>query len=156
MLYFKEYICEIGNLYIIADEKSILSVGFCRPQNIKEENTNLIILECMKQLDLYFSGKLKNFNLPLNPVGTEFQKKVWDELLNIPYGETRTYKEIAIAIGNTNASRAVGNANNKNPIGIIIPCHRVIGSNNKLVGYAGGLDKKEKLLNLEKNFTNLK
>lgn len=155
MIYFKEYICEIGSLYITADEESILSVGFSAPKNIKEERTNSIILDCIKQLDMYFSGKLRNFNLPLNPIGTEFQKKVWKELLNIPYGETRTYKEIAIVIGNANASRAVGNANNKNPIGIIIPCHRVIGSNKKLIGYAGGLDKKEKLLNLEKNFANL-
>ncbi len=155
MIYFKEYICKIGNLYITADEKGILSVGFSAPKNIKEERTNSIILDCIKQLDMYFLGKLKNFDLPLNPIGTEFQKKVWKELLNIPYGETRTYKEIATAIGNANASRAVGNANNKNPIGIIIPCHRVIGSNRKLIGYAGGLDKKEKLLNLERNFCNL-
>lgn len=150
MIYFKEYNCVIGKLYITADEKSILSVGFCKPQNTNEEKINSVIMECIKQLDLYFSGDLKKFDLPLNPIGTEFQKGVWNELLNIPYGKTRTYKEIAFAIGNANASRAVGNANNKNPIAIIIPCHRVIGANNKLVGYAGGLDKKELLLKLEK------
>lgn len=155
MIYFKEYNCVIGKLYITADEKSILSVGFCKPQNINEKKINPIIIECIKQLDLYFLGDLKKFDLPLNPIGTEFQKQVWHALLNIPYGKTRTYKEIAIRIGNANASRAVGNANNKNPIAIIIPCHRVTGKNNKLVGYAGGLDKKEILLALEKRFDNL-
>lgn len=83
-------------------------------------------------------------------IGTEFQKKVWKELLNIPYGETRSYKDIAIAIGNGKACRAVGNANNKNPIAIIVPCHRVVGSNGSMTGYAGGLDIKEKLLKIEK------
>lgn len=90
------------------------------------------------------------FDLPLDARGTEFQKKVWNELLRIPYGETKSYKDIAVAIGNEKACRAIGMANNKNPIPIIIPCHRVIGSNGKLVGYAGGLNVKEKLLNIEK------
>ena len=93
------------------------------------------------------------FDLPLDPIGTEFQKKVWQALKEIPFGETRSYGEIAKLIGNEKASRAVGMANNKNPIAIIIPCHRVIGANGKLVGYAGGLDLKEKLLKLEKNYT---
>ncbi len=87
--------------------------------------------------------------MPLNPNGTVFQKKVWNALCNIPYGETRSYKQVAEAVGNNKASRAVGMANNKNPIMIVIPCHRVIGSNGSLVGYAGGLDIKEKLLFLE-------
>ena len=112
---------------------------------------NDVIKAVVKQFDEYFSGKRKTFDLPLNPKGSEFQKKVWKELKKIPYGETRTYKEIAAAIGNPDAARAVGNANNKNPIAIIIPCHRVIGSNRRLIGYAGGIDKKEILLKLEKS-----
>ncbi len=140
----------IGDIFISADENFLLSVKFVN-HNFIENKENKIIKQTIKQLDEYFNGKRKKFELPLNPKGTEFQKKVWLQLMNIPYGKTATYKDIATLIGNTNASRAVGNANNKNPIAIIIPCHRVIGSNNKLTGYAGGLDKKEKLLNLEKN-----
>ena len=109
-----------------------------------------LILQCKMQLDEYFRGERKTFDLPLAPKGTDFQKKVWNALQEIPYGETRTYGEIAAAVGNPKAARAVGMANNKNPIGIIIPCHRVVGANGKLVGYAGGMDKKEWLLQLER------
>lgn len=98
----------------------------------------------------YLEGDLKAFTLPFSFKGTEFQMKVWKELLNIPYGETRTYKEVAEKIGCPKGFRAVGNALNKNPIAIIVPCHRVVGSNGKLVGFAGGLDLKEKLLELER------
>lgn len=110
-----------------------------------------LLVEAEKQLIEYFNKTRTKFDLPLAPQGTDFMKRVWKELIQIPYGETRTYKQIAQKIGNEKASRAVGMANNKNPIPIIIPCHRVIGANNKLVGYALGLDKKEFLLNLEKN-----
>jgi len=103
------------------------------------------------ELKEYFSGRRKSFDIPLAPQGTQFQRNVWDALCQIPYGETRTYKEIAKAIGKPNASRAVGMANNKNSILLLIPCHRVIGSNGSLVGYAGGIDIKEKLLQLEQN-----
>ncbi len=102
------------------------------------------------QVEEYFNGKRKEFDFPLELNGTIFQTKVWNALCQIPYGETRTYKEIAIAVGNPNASRAVGMANNKNPIAIAVPCHRVIGANGKLVGYAGGLEMKEALLKLER------
>lgn len=112
----------------------------------KTEFTELVYEEVMEYLD----GKRTSFDLQYELDGTEFQKKVWEQLTRIPYGETRTYKEIAIAIGNPGASRAVGMANNKNPIMIVVPCHRVIGSNGKLVGYAGGLDMKKELLDLEK------
>ncbi len=107
--------------------------------------------EISRQLEAYFAGKLKSFDVKLAPEGTEFQKSVWYALYEIPYGETRTYKEIAISIGKPRAYRAVGLANNRNPIAIIIPCHRVIGSDGKLTGYASGLDIKEFLLNLEEN-----
>lgn len=110
-----------------------------------------LIKEAYRQLTEYLSGKRKEFNLPLLLKGTSFQKQVWEELMNIPFGETRSYKQIAEAIGNPKAVRAVGMANNKNPLLIVVPCHRVIGANGKLVGYAVGLDKKEFLLKLEKS-----
>ena len=99
----------------------------------------------------YLNGELKRFTMPIYFKGTHFQESVWKELLNIHYGETRTYKELAEKVGSPKGFRAVGGALNKNPIGIIVPCHRVIGSNGKLVGFAGGLDLKSRLLNLEKN-----
>lgn len=108
-----------------------------------------LIRKTYEQLCEYFDGKRKTFDLPLKIEGTPFQKKVWQALTEIPYGETRTYKEIACAVGNEKACRAVGLANNKNPIGIIVPCHRVVGSNGKLKGYAGGLEAKQFLLDLE-------
>jgi len=107
--------------------------------------------EVVKQLDEYFAGKRTKFELNISPNGTEFQKKVWAELLKIPYGKTKSYQEIAEAIGNTNAQRAVGSACNKNPILLIIPCHRVISKTGKLTGFACGVDRKEQLLKLETN-----
>ena len=113
---------------------------------VKTEFTDRVYREIKE----YLNGERTRFDFSYELEGTDFQKKVWKELTRIPYGETRTYKEIAIAIGNKNASRAVGMANNKNPIMIIVPCHRVIGTNGKLVGYAGGIDMKKELLDLEK------
>lgn len=104
------------------------------------------------QIQEYFIGKRTIFNFPYELHGTEFQKKIWNALCTIPYGETCTYKSIAIAIGNPKASRAVGMANSKNPIGIVVPCHRVIGASGKLVGYAGGLDMKKTLIELEDKY----
>lgn len=144
------YETEIGIIGIRENNKSITDIFFSKVDtNDNIEETDLI-KECFKQLKEYFEGNRMKFDLPLDARGTEFQKKVWNELLNIPYGETKSYKDIAVAIGNEKACRAIGMANNKNPIPIIIPCHRVIGSNGKLVGYAGGLNVKEKLLNIEK------
>ena len=105
--------------------------------------------DAFNQLEEYLERKRKEFTLPLNPEGTPFQQKVWSCLYNIPYGETRTYKDIAEQLGNENSCRAVGNANNKNPIPVFIPCHRVIGSDGSLTGYAGGVVLKQKLLNIE-------
>lgn len=102
--------------------------------------------EARKQLAAYFAGELAEFDLPLNMIGTEFQKTVWRELLNIPFGVTISYGELASRVGNPSASRAVGAANGRNPISIIVPCHRVIGSNGKLTGYGGGMERKEWLL----------
>ena len=105
--------------------------------------------EVIRQLQEYVSGQRKEFTIPLHPIGTPFQLKVWEELLRIPYGETRTYGEIAAQVDNPKGQRAVGMANNRNPIGIVVPCHRVIGKGGSLTGYAGGLDIKQKLLELE-------
>lgn len=117
--------------------------------NVETSETPLLAAAA-GQLEEYLSGKRMIFDFPLNPKGTEFQKKVWDVLKTIPYGETWSYKQVAIALGKPTASRAVGMANNRNPIMIVVPCHRVVGSNGDLVGYAGGLDVKAMLLKLEK------
>ena len=115
------------------------------------EQENALLLELEKQLKEYFAKERKEFTLPITLVGTPFQEEVWKVLQTIPYGETRTYKEQAIAVGNPKGVRAVANANSKNRLSIIVPCHRVIGSNGTLTGYAGGLSRKEFLLNLEKS-----
>jgi methylated-DNA-[protein]-cysteine S-methyltransferase len=119
------------------------------PEDFHVRETPLI-KKAAAQLDEYFNGKRKEFNLPLALHGTDFQNRVWEALQNIPYGETVSYSQIAAATGNLRARRAVGMANNRNPIPIIIPCHRVIGKDGNLTGYAGGLDLKQKLLLLEK------
>ncbi|HBI92731.1 MAG TPA: methylated-DNA--[protein]-cysteine methyltransferase [Terrisporobacter glycolicus] len=143
------YETEIGIIGIRENNKAITDIFFSKVDtNDNIEETDLI-KECFKQLKEYFEGNRREFDLPLETRGTQFQKKVWDELFKIPYGETKSYKDIAISIGNEKACRAIGMANNKNHIPIIIPCHRVIGSNGKLVGYAGGLNVKKKLLNIE-------
>ncbi len=114
-----------------------------------EDSSNGLCREVGNQLEEYFAGKRRTFDLPLDPVGTEFQRKVWEALQAIPYGARRTYGEIAAVVGNPKASRAVGMANNRNPIMIIIPCHRVVGADGALTGYAGGLEMKQTLLELE-------
>ena len=113
-------------------------------------STNALEREARRQLEGYFAGLRKTFDLPLRPHGTDFQRQVWEELLQIPYGQTATYGEIAKRIGNPNAARAVGQACNANPIPIFIPCHRVVGSNSRLTGFALGLDVKTALLELER------
>lgn len=106
--------------------------------------------ETTEQLRAYFAGELKEFTLPLSLAGTPFQQRVWEQLRRIPYGETRSYGELAQVLGNPGASRAVGLANGRNPIGIIVPCHRVVGANGNLTGYGGGLDRKQRLLDFER------
>lgn len=139
----------IGPLEIICNEKALLVVEFVETKG-EETEQNEILKEVKRQLEEYFEGKRKNFELELFLEGTDFQKKVWSELANIPYGETISYKEQAERIGNVKAIRAVGTTNGKNKIPIILPCHRVIGTNGKLTGYAGGLHRKQWLLDLEK------
>ncbi|GIM28201.1 methylated-DNA--protein-cysteine methyltransferase [Clostridium polyendosporum] len=145
------YETEIGKIGIIENGTAIthLHLKESIPQDVNIIETPLL-KKANKQLQEYLTGKRQTFDLPLAPQGTEFQQKVWSVLQEIPYGKTYSYKDVAKNIGNIKASRAVGMANNKNPIPIFIPCHRVIGSNGKLVGYACGLDVKEKLLEIEK------
>lgn len=141
----------IGKITISDNGTNITNLNF---GEVHLEDSNIVetklIKEAYNQLNEYFNKEREQFELPLSPQGTEFQLKVWSALREIPYGETCSYKDIAIKVGNEKASRAVGMANNRNPIAIFVPCHRVIGANGKLVGYAGGLDIKEKLLEMEK------
>ena len=136
------------NIYVNVEDNHIVYVEFCDEKKL-ETHQNPLLIKLQKQCDDYSSSKLKTFDCPLSYKGTEFQMKVWDALLTIPYGEVRTYKQIAEQIGHPKAFRAVGGACNKNPIGLIIPCHRVIGSDHSLTGYAGGLEFKELLLKHE-------
>jgi len=148
MQYLASFQSPVGFLILKSDEQAITSVSFSET-DIQEQNSCAILETCKEQLDNYFSGKSFAFDLPLSPEGTEFQQKVWVELLKIPYGETITYMELAVRLGDAKAIRAVGTANGRNPIAIIIPCHRVIGAGNKLTGYAGGIWRKKILLELE-------
>ncbi|ANF81148.1 glycosyltransferase [Acinetobacter sp. NCu2D-2] len=148
----------VGQLQLVADQQALIAVLWeCEKLNrvrlgqLAENKNNIILQNTALQLQEYFNGQRQIFDIPLKFMGTPFQKLVWTALLDIPYGETRTYKDIAIKIGNINAVRAVGAANGRNPISIIAPCHRVIGQNGKLVGFAGGLSNKEILLKIEQN-----
>ncbi len=145
------YDSKVGILEIEGTEKAITKVNFSDKKKIKSDsNLPPILKKCLKQLDEYFRGKRQNFSLELQLEGTDFQKKVWEQLQRIPYGETASYKDVAVAIGNEKAVRAVGGANGMNNIAIIIPCHRVIGADGNLVGFGGGLWRKVWLLNHEK------
>lgn len=147
------YESPIGCLQITANDNSITAVSFYDDGERQEAGSNAVIEECVSQLQKYFAGELQNFTLKLSTdKGTAFQNRVWYSLQELEYGSTASYKEIAENTGNAKAVRAVGQANNKNPFSIIVPCHRVIASNGKLTGYAGGLWRKEWLLNHEKKF----
>ncbi|MCX5052665.1 MULTISPECIES: methylated-DNA--[protein]-cysteine S-methyltransferase [unclassified Streptomyces] len=143
-----------GPLTLVADD-GVLSGLYMTgqrhrpPQETFGAHDDTLFGEIEEQLQAYFAGELKTFTLKLRLNGTPFQRTVWAQLQRIPYGETRSYGELAEALGNTSASRAVGLANGKNPIGIIVPCHRVVGANGSLTGYGGGLDRKQRLLDFE-------
>lgn len=145
---------QVGPMYLVASANGLQGV-FWKEQNISFEEVEAsspqgqLLQKAEKQLIEYLEGKRKFFDLPLDPQGTEFQKKVWQKLCDIPYGGTKSYKDIALELQNANACRAVGMANGKNPLSIIVPCHRVIASNGTLCGYAGGLEVKKKLLAIE-------
>ncbi|WP_115881969.1 methylated-DNA--[protein]-cysteine S-methyltransferase [Lutibacter oceani] len=143
------YKTPIGTAKIVGDENGISSVSVLDDAIETSKNTPKCLQDCVKQLDEYFKGERTLFSLKLNPKGTEFQKKVWNELLQVPYGKTRTYLEQTKKLGDVKAIRAVASANGKNPIWIIIPCHRIIGSDGSLTGYAGGIWRKKWLLEHE-------
>lgn len=160
MNYFKEIQTPVGLLKLIATEKGLAAVLWegesldrVKIDRGMEDKNNPVLLETEKQLNEYFQKQRTVFDLTLDFTGTEFQKKVWEALLTIPFGETRTYGDIARNLGDIKAVRAVGAANGKNPISIIAPCHRVIGTSGKLTGFAGGLQNKAFLLRLEQSRT---
>jgi methylated-DNA-[protein]-cysteine S-methyltransferase len=142
------YKSPIGNLRIISNDTDIIKIEFV-DEYFKMKMVPVQIQNCITQLDEYFKGERKEFNIGINPAGTEFQGKVWNLLMKIPFGKTISYLDQAKQFGDEKAIRAIASANGKNPIPIIIPCHRVIGNNGKLTGYAGGLIKKQWLLEHE-------
>lgn len=154
-IYKLDYESPIGIIEIIGTNEAIISILFSeggKKVNFLQDETPSVLSECYKQLDEYFKGNRLEFSLPYQFEGTDFQKTVWEALIKIPYGEKASYKDIALSIGNEKAIRAVGSANGKNKLSIVIPCHRVIGANGKLTGYAGGLWRKEWLIQHEKFF----
>lgn len=151
MIFQSNYQSPLGFLILKSDGLAVTEISFSESE-LQEQNDCAVLLQCKLQLDDYFSGKSFGFDMPLNAEGTEFQKKVWTELLKIPYGETITYLDLAVRLGDSKAVRAVGTANGRNPLAIVIPCHRVIGAGNKLTGYAGGIWRKKVLLELEMKY----
>lgn len=146
--------CPIGRLAITTTENALTEIHFLGGKMLADGDFDApaargLMGEVLRQLKAYFRGKLQRFDLPLDPQGTPFQRRVWKELEKIPYGATKSYQQIAQAIGKPTGSRAVGMANGRNPIPIVIPCHRVIGASGKLVGFGGGLATKQRLLLLE-------
>lgn len=155
-LHYTKIESPLGELYLVADETHLHALifkrawtSFKKTRGPMTEGSSKLIRETARQLKEYFAGRRRDFDIPLASQGTEFQKEVWNALCKIPYGKTISYQEQAESIGRPKAMRAVGGTNGKNPISIIVPCHRVIGCSGKLTGYAGGLENKEFLLKLE-------
>ena len=156
MLAYKFFESPVGRLKLVASDKGLVAVLWQndRPERVPltelvEDEKQKVLVDTERQLDEYFAGKRREFSLPLDMRGTRFQRDVWEALLAIPFGETRSYGELAKKLGSPAASRAVGAANGRNPISIVVPCHRVIGASGKLTGFAGGLDLKARLLEIE-------
>jgi methylated-DNA-[protein]-cysteine S-methyltransferase len=154
-LFYSYYESPLGELEICVSDTGLRSLSFIKTKSNeipkKPTDDHALIVDIKKQMENYFSKRITVFDLALDPGGTEFQTKVWNELIKIPFGKTLTYLEMAKKLGDVKSIRAAASANGKNPIAIIIPCHRVIGSNGTLVGYAGDLWRKEWLLNHESN-----
>lgn len=142
---------EIGKIVIEADERAVIRLGFSVEKEQKADLGSDILEQAVRELREYLNGQRKHFDVPLSPKGTPFQEKVWAELCRIPYGEVSTYGELAACIGNPKGARAVGMALNRNPIMIMVPCHRIIGRDGSLTGFGGGLSAKKYLLSLEKS-----
>jgi methylated-DNA-[protein]-cysteine S-methyltransferase len=161
-LFHKFITSPVGKLKLVASDKGLVAILWenDNPRRVPltssvEDDQQKILVEVERQLNQYFTGERRSFSLPLDMRGTPFQKDVWEALLSIPFGETRSYGQLAKQIGRSSASRAVGAANGRNPISIIVPCHRVIGSSGKLTGFAGGLETKATLLDMEKKDASL-
>lgn len=147
------YSSPIGLIEITGNENGLATLYFVDERKPAIGKPHPSLKEALYQLEEYFKGMRKDFGIKLNPKGTDFQKRVWEKLVTVPFGKTVSYLDISRMIGDANATRAVGNANGSNPISIIVPCHRVIGVNGKLVGYGGGLWRKEWLLNHERGIS---
>ena len=151
---FTYYDSPLGTVTLQANEQGLLGVWFethtTKPEDLGTQEDSFPVFQSVKeQLDRYFAGEAVQFDVPIAATGTPFQQSVWLALTTIPYGETWSYAKLADAIGNPKAVRAVGLANGKNPVSVIVPCHRVIGKNGKLTGYAGGIERKQRLLAIE-------
>lgn len=151
MEYASSFKSPLGFLLLKSNGTAVTEIIFS-DTDLQQKQECAVLLKCRQQLEDYFCGKSLDFDLPLEPKGTEFQKKVWAELLKIPKGQTITYQELAVRLGDAKCIRAAGTANGRNPLAIVIPCHRVIGANNKLTGYAGGLSRKLWLLEHEMKY----
>jgi methylated-DNA-[protein]-cysteine S-methyltransferase len=154
MIQYTHFDSPVGSLLLVGRDGRLLEIRFPRKDGSSDPDPGWVesarpFDEAKRQLDAYFKGRLEEFDLDLAPEGTPFQLRVWGELRKIPYGETISYGELARRVGNPKASRAVGAANGRNPISIVVPCHRVIGSSGSLTGFGGGLDRKRTLLDLE-------
>jgi methylated-DNA-[protein]-cysteine S-methyltransferase len=156
-LFYKTMESPVGKLKLVASDKGLVAVLWQndRPSRVRlaemvEDDQHPVLLKAERELGEYFAGKRTEFSVPLDMRGTPFQKNVWEALLAIPFGETRSYGQLAKQLGNPNATRAVGAANGRNPLSIIVPCHRVIGSSGSLTGFGGGLETKAQLLDMEK------
>lgn len=141
-----------GTLWLSAAREGLTGVAFAKPPAVAPAGEGAsVLIEAAAQLGAYFAGELERFDLPLAPAGTDFQRRVWDAVAAIPYGATASYSEIAAAVGRPSACRAVGAANGRNPLAIVVPCHRVVGAAGALTGYGGGLERKRALLDLERD-----
>jgi methylated-DNA-[protein]-cysteine S-methyltransferase len=150
-IYITDYRSPIGVVEIVGTREHIVAVNFVDRTRTGDDDLPACIQDCVDQIDAYFKGNLKKFSLKLKMQGTDFQKTVWRQLMKVACGQTASYGEIALAIGKPSASRAVGRANGRNPISIIVPCHRIIGTDGSLTGYGGGLWRKEWLLRHERD-----
>lgn len=153
MIYHTYIDSPVGTIEISGDDDFVSTVVFVNEAKQDSQLLPRVIRDCREQLQEYFAGTRKEFSLKLSQAGTDFQRQVWDELCNIPYGKTISYLQLAKKLGDPKSIRAVGTANGRNNLAIIVPCHRVIGTNGTLVGYAGGLDKKKRLLDFEASMT---
>jgi len=151
--YFLRMESPIGRISLVSNETHLKSVTFSDEQAEEPEHLPDILLQAAAQLKEYFDGTRTRFDLAIDPDGTAFQKKVWQKLLEVPFGKTKSYRDIALELGSVLNTRAVGTANGRNPVSIIVPCHRIIGHDGKLVGYAGGLERKKWLLLHESGHT---